>query len=160
AQYDQFFVNSNQTIYSAFFSGNTKAYMALLSGGVGGEYTMGRRTDIFNAFARAGINGNVIHGSVDLGTEMNTVVYSEFRLGAEGEIGGRLNFSGTPLAVELGLDYTNANLTGKSYAAPTVQPPYPLSSRTLNDGANPNDPNDQSRTIDFVSLRIGAVVRM
>ncbi|HET7153439.1 MAG TPA: hypothetical protein VFJ29_06705, partial [Candidatus Kapabacteria bacterium] len=131
-----------------------------LTGDIGGEYTLGRYTDLFNAFARVGVNGNVIHGSVDLGTEMNTLVYSEFRLGAEGEIGGRLNFAGTPLAAEIGLDYTNANLIGKSYSAPGAQPPYPLHSRTLNDGANPNDPNDQSRTIDFLSLRIGAVVRM
>lgn len=120
----------------------------------GAEYTLGDYKQLWNTFGRAGINFNLIMGEVTYWGN-STEVDPEGRIGFEAEFGGRLNIPSTPLALELAANYTNANLIGKSYSKPLAVPPDELSARNLNDGKNPDNPNDDNKTISYLSLRVG-----
>ncbi len=156
-QYHQFYANDQQTP-------ETKAYMAVLCNIFGAGYTLGNRYDLFNAFANAGIAFNDIHGSIDYlintNSGMNTAIPATLRLGFVGEVGAGYNLPETMVGFHVSVGYTDANFIGKDYTAPNAMPPAPLPSRSLNDGANPNNPDDQSRTIAFISLRFGLTIWM
>jgi hypothetical protein len=74
------------------------------------------------------------------------------------EIGERYHFPRLPFGIEASINYTNVNLFGKSYTAPiyTRGAVFSAPNNSINDGKNPNDPNDSSRIIDYLSLRLGA----
>lgn len=131
-----------------------KAWMLASGLTAGGEYTLGNIDDVWNTFARAGVSFNLIMGEVT-NWGFKTEIKPESRIGFETEFGGRLNIPSTPLALELSANYTNANLFGKSYKKPSAMPPTVIKERKLNDGRNPDNPNDENKTIDFLSLRFG-----
>ncbi|OGU12105.1 MAG: hypothetical protein A2X61_09835 [Ignavibacteria bacterium GWB2_35_12] len=144
-----FFLNSD----ASYLSTSAFASITLFVWSLGCEYTLGLPADLLNIFGRLGINTSTIAGNVHYFTE--TDVIPTQRLGFETEIGGRLNIPETPLAVELITNYSNINLIGKSYTKPASQPRLYLPERELNDGKNPDNPNDKDRTIDFLSIKLG-----
>jgi hypothetical protein len=120
----------------------------------GAEYTLGTITDTWNAFGRAGLNSSWISGRTEY-FGYDTRITPTIRFGFEGDIGGRWNIPRTPLSVEGAIGYAQINLIGKDYEAPAAQPPRVLSERALNDAADPNNPEDESKTIDYLSFRLG-----
>lgn len=133
--------------------------MLVIGTQIGAEYNFFPRTETINLFARGGINVNLIGGLVQydyfFGLHQTDVPFS-IRLGFDIEPGLRFLIPSTPIALELSGNYYHANLIGKSYTRPAVQPVSPLSERGLNDGTNPDNPNDVSRTIDFFQIKLGA----
>ena len=127
------------------------AQMSIISVSVGGEaLLLGRYTDHWNTFGRLGVALNMI-GAVVSYEYGNTVIPFEPRFGMDAELGERVTFNlFGPQSVEISVLYRNANLLGKSFTQPTT-----MAGRTLNDGRNPDDPNDSHRTIAFFSLRLG-----
>ncbi|TAL67029.1 MAG: hypothetical protein EPN82_15770 [Bacteroidetes bacterium] len=144
-----FYLNSD----ASYLSIPAHASMTLFVWSLGCEYTLGLPSDLLNFIGRLGINTSTVAGHIDY--FMETDVIPTQRLGFETEIGSRLNIPGTPLAVELLTNYSNINLIGKSYTKPATLPRLYLPERELNDGKNPDDPNDKDRTIDFLSIRLG-----
>lgn len=135
-----------------FFSEN-KALMNIMSFTPGIEYTYGETSQLWNVFGRLGLNFNIIWGKTEY--FIITEVIPTFRLGGELELGGRLNIPSTPLAIELSAAYVNANLIGKSYTRFSERPPQELDKRELNDGKNPDNPDDVNRNIGFITLKAG-----
>ncbi|MDP4219338.1 MAG: hypothetical protein Q8916_04885 [Bacteroidota bacterium] len=121
---------------------------------LGAEYCLGEPSERLNAFGYLGIALSYITGDVNYFGNHVEIIPS-FRGGVDLGIGGRWNWSFAPLALELTLSYFNANLIGKSYEAPAAEPPNQILERALNDGKNPNDSNDASRSISYLSLRLG-----
>ncbi len=147
------FINSEQD------NNHDQAFMAVWGVNLGVEYSLLPRWNTWNVFGRASISTQFIHGFTDydfgLGV-FRTNVPTAGRLGAEAELGGRFVIPSTPVALELSGGYLNANLLGKSYTKPPAVPNDDLYERQLNDGKNPDNPDDNSRTIDFLSIRLGA----
>jgi len=149
-----FFSVSDPAVFSN--SDNNSFSILIATWTLGAEYTLGDPSDLFNAFGRVGLDANLISGSILYNYYFSTAITDAFRFGYEAEIGGRYNIPATPLAIEASVDYTDANLLGKNYVAPaTLNNSNILRERALNDGANPNDPSDQSRTINDLSFRLG-----
>lgn len=138
---------------------NDQIFMMIIGTQMGAEYNFLPRGETINFFARGGLNINFIGGIVDydyfFGLYEARVPFA-LRLGFDVEPGIRFLIPSTPIALELSGNYYHANLIGKSYTKPAVQPNSPLSERELNDGANPDNPNDVSRTIDFFQIKLGA----
>lgn len=135
------------------------AFMAVWGVNMGAEYSLLPRWSTLNVFGRASIGASFIHGFTDYDFGFGifrTKVPVAGRLGVEGEIGGRFVIPSSAIALEVSGAYLNANLLGKSYTKPPAVPNDDLYERQLNDGANPDNPNDNSRTIDFLSIRLGA----
>jgi hypothetical protein len=151
------------SFFTDIFSGSY-ARMYLWTATVGTEYALGDFADSWNAFGRAGINASLIDGRLHYNSlffgVFDTFTNTALRFGFEGEIGGRYNLQSFPLTLETSVGYTNANLIGKSFEQPATRPPYTIDSTDLNDGANPNNPDQGAKTIDFVSLRLGIRVRL
>jgi len=124
---------------------------------LGAEYTFGEPSERLNAFGRFGIGFSLFSGNVNY-SNSHVDLAATFRGGVDLGIGGRWNWSFAPLAIEASVSYYNANLVGKSYQAPDATPPSQILERALNDGKNPNDPNDVSRTIAYLSFRLGGRV--
>ncbi len=159
----------NLVTFIARDAGGQQARLSILTFSAAGEYALGGARDIWNTFVRAGINLSLIGGDiryvdtirldpplplrvpVDIRTEVPTAT----RLGIQTEFGGRVNLPGWPLSVEASAIYTNANLIGRSYTPARKGGNIGLAERGLNDGADPDNPLDRSRTIDFLSLRGG-----
>ncbi len=91
---------------------------------------------------------------------MVTEVNPAFRIGGEFEIGCRLNIPDSKLSVEISSVLVATNVIGKSYNKFDISPPWPLNSRDLNDGKNPDNNNDAERNITFISLRLGVRYRL
>src|SRR5207244_1728421 len=80
---------------------------------------------------------------------------AEGRLGIELEVGERYHFTHSAFGIEASLNYTNVNFFGKSYAPPDFRGSiFNTATNSINDGKNPNDPNDSPRVIDYISIRI------
>jgi hypothetical protein len=120
----------------------------------GAEYTIGEASEPLNAFARAALALSLIGGQVNY-FDYKTEIPAVFRGGIDVGVGGRWNWSFAPLALEGAVSYLNANLIGKNYEAPVASPPSTLRERALNDAANPNDPNDNTRMIAYLSFQLG-----
>lgn len=155
---DLFLGFNGNFIGSAESSNNNKAFLALWGINIGVEYSLLPRWNTWNAFARGSVSAQFLGGFTDydnfFGT-FRTKVPLAGRIGVEGELGGRFIIPSTPVGLELSCGYLNANLLGKSYTKPAVEPNAALYERQLNDGANPDNPNDNNRTIDFLSIRFG-----
>jgi len=132
--------------------------MAVWGVNFGAEYSLLPRWNTLNVYGRAGVSAQFITGftNYSYGFGMfRTNVPVAGRLGIEAELGGRWLIPSTPIALELSGGYVYANLIGKSYENPMTIPKNDLYERQLNDGANPNNPDDKSRIIDFASIRLG-----
>ena len=135
------------------------AFMDVNTLAVGASYTY----DLSNAFdlgAEAGINGSLIGGHIAYNTFFyrgtTSITTPNTRFGFE--LGLRADWNPWAfLLVRAFVKYSDMNVIGKSYTPPPTSPPNPLLTRALNDGANPNNPNDKPRTIDYVlsGLAIG-----
>lgn len=135
-----------------------RAFMAVWGVNFGAEYSLLPRWNTLNVYGRAGVSAQFITGftNYSYGFGMfRTNVPVAGRLGIEAELGGRWLIPSTPIALELSRGYVYANLIGKSYENPMTIPKNDLYERQLNDGANPNNPDDKSRIIDFASIRLG-----
>ena len=128
--------------------------MNIVSFTPGIEFCIGEPTQIWNIFGRAGINFNTIFGEVNYYSSI-TRVKPAFRIGIEGEFGGRFNIPSTPISLEVSALVTNVNLIGKSYNKINAIPPQDLNERELNDGKNPDNPSDINRNISFITLKGG-----
>jgi hypothetical protein len=124
---------------------------------LGTEYTLGDPSERLNAFARIGLALSWFSGDVNYFGN-HVALTPAYRGGIDLGIGGRWNWAFAPLALEVSVSYLDANVVGKSYQAPSTAPPNQLLERSLNDGKNPNDPNDVSRTISYLSFRLGGRV--
>jgi|GEM_PF-4173855 len=157
------------TTFIAHDAGGQQARMSIRTFSLAGEYALGGTADRWNTFVRAGVNLSLIGGdiryvdtirldaplSLRIPVDIRTEVPTATRLGIQAEFGGRINLSGWPLSVEASAIYTNANLIGRSYTPARRGGNVGLAERGLNDGADPDNPSDQSRTIDFLALRGG-----
>ncbi len=138
---------------------NDQVFMMIIGTQVGAEYNFLPRNETINLFARGGFNINFIGGIVDYDYFFGVYevrVPLALRLGFDVEPGIRFLIHSTPIALELSGNYYHANLLGKSYTKPVVQPNSPLSERELNDAANPDNSNDSARAIDFFQIKLGA----
>jgi hypothetical protein len=161
------FSGSNLGLYSALhltgfltngsspgpFSGDT----ADLSAGtfsLGGTYTYDL-SQSFDILGRLGLNASLIGGLVDYSSSQ-TLISRTTRLGYE--LGAALDWKpGKIFIFSLGVGYTNLNLIGKSYTTPSQV--GMIFGRALNDGANPNNPSDSPRTIDFLTFSLSGGIR-
>lgn len=121
---------------------------------LGAEYAIGSPSERLNAFARLGLALSYFSGNVNFSGN-HVELSPTFRGGIDLGIGGRWNWSFVPLALEVSISYLNANLVGKSYQTPDAIPPHQLLQRSLNDNKNPNNPYDVSRSIAYLSFRLG-----
>lgn len=138
-----------------------KAFLFVNSTVIGAEYTLFPKYTNFNFFGSAALSLNFIGGSVEYDYffgKSETMIPAVFRLGMEGELGARYIIPTTPVAVELSGNYALTNLIGKSYTKPSAKPNASLPERELNDGANPDNPKDQGRTIDFFQIKFGVKI--
>lgn len=138
-----------------------EAFMFVNSTILGAEYTLFPKHTYLNFFGSAALSLNFIGGSVKYdyffgSSETNIPI--AFRLGVEGEIGARYILPSTPVALEFSGNYALTNIIGKSYTKPAVKPNATLPERELNDGANPDNPNDNGRTIDFFQIKLGVKI--
>jgi len=131
------------------------AFLAMVTLGIGGEYYYDITSSV-DFRGRLGVNFSRIGGNVDIGGSQITAPNTS-RLGFE--IGANLDWKPVSFLVfTLQAGYTNANLIGKSYTAPTDIGLF-LGNHELNDGANPSNPSDNPKTIDFLTLGVaGGVV--
>jgi hypothetical protein len=139
--------------------------MTILSANCGIEYTFGQTYQHWNFYGRFGLVPSIITSSNRLGGGRNTFFFSDSlrsntvdsRLGMEIELGERYHFSRMPFGIEASINYTNVNLIGKSYTKPNYSSGALFASpnNSINDGKNPNDPNDNARVIDYFQVRIG-----
>lgn len=131
-----------------------KAEMDIYSFTPGLEFCIGSPNDLWNTFIRGGVNFNIIKGFVeyDSGT---TDVLPAFRVGFEGELGGRCNIPGSSIGIEVSANYSQANYIGKSYTAHGKIFGETLNERELNDMGQTGNIYDKNRVIAFLSLRIG-----
>jgi hypothetical protein len=157
-----FFAGSYGSSYNAGHGfGGGRFTMTILSGEGGIEYTSGQTYQEWNFYGRLGLVPSVIaaqnraSGGNRFSFDSLRINSIDSRLGMEVEIGERYHFPRTPIGIEASINYTNVNFFGKSYSVPTYGAFYGRSG-SINDGKNPNDPNDSPRTIDFLSLRLGA----
>ncbi|MEO5930357.1 MAG: hypothetical protein ABIR47_10535 [Candidatus Kapaibacterium sp.] len=121
---------------------------------LGGDYCIGDQRDHWNLFLKAGGNISVFNGRTrsQLVSDMSyRVMNPAVRGGFETEIGGRYNFIGIPLAIEIGFNYTNANIVGSNFKRRSIG----LIGSELNDGANPDDPSDEKRVIATLVFKSG-----
>ncbi|MFI5264621.1 MAG: hypothetical protein ACHQM6_08910 [Candidatus Kapaibacterium sp.] len=146
------------------FRGSTSGRftMTILSTAAGIQYTLGQTYQTWNFYGRVGIVPSIISGSNRSGNG-NRFFYDSLRVnsvdsrfGMEVEFGERFRIPRWPIGIEASINYTNVNLFGKSYTAPVSPGALFGVSASINDGKNPSDANDAARTIDFLSLRIGA----
>jgi hypothetical protein len=156
------FEESGMGAYGAFGRTNffvdddegNEAQIWVWSGTLGGEYSIGTFEDRVSGYGRLGLNASMIGGRVYYHF-FTTDIESAMRLGFEAETGARLNVGVIPLSIEAAVNYTNANLVGKTFQMPTSKPGGFLEVVGPNDGTDPNDAGDGSRTIDFATLRLG-----
>lgn len=149
--------------YGFRFSSNGRYTMNIASGTAGLEYTFGQLYQHWNFFGRFGINSNIITSSFRMGNgdrfSDTTISGVGQRFGIELEVGERYNIIRTNFGIEASLNYSNVNLFGKSYTAPVISQGLFFGGRgnsgDINDGKNPSDANDNSRVIDYFSLRLG-----
>jgi hypothetical protein len=136
--------------------------MTIISTSAGIEYTLGQTYQIWNFYGRVGLAPSLIVSSNRSGNgnrffydslRMNTV---DSRFGMEVEIGERYHFPRLPFGIEASINYTNVNLFGKSYTAPTLSGALFGVTGSINDGKNPTNPSDNPRTIDYFQFRLGA----
>jgi opacity protein-like surface antigen len=159
------FLPNNIGIYAALHSTSfitsdafsDSGVMFINTASIGAKYSLDLSPAI-DVFGRVGINGSFLgghlaytYGDVDL-TTPNTRFGFELGLGADWN-------PWSILLIQAFVDYSDVNLLGKSYTAPATSPPNFLWSRALNDGANPNNPNDKPRTIDYLLSGIALGVR-
>lgn len=143
--------NAQYTTPSGIQTMSTSGTCYISTFALGCEYSMGDRTQLWNIFGRLGLNVSAIYGTVaDNIATLNVV--TNVRSGFEAEFGGRLNIPSTPLALELSANYCDYNLIGKRRIS---QSNLGLFDIDLQDSQNPQYPNIKSKTIDFLSLRIG-----
>jgi hypothetical protein len=144
------------------FSPGGRYTMSIASGTIGLEYTFGQIYQHWNFFGRLGFSSNIIAGSYRTGgpnrfsdTSVNATGQ---RFGLEIEVGERYNFRRLPFGIEASINYANVNLIGKTYTTPNLNTGslFTSASNSINDGKNPSDANDNSRVIDYFSLRLGA----
>jgi hypothetical protein len=176
-QADYRFVKSPYSIYLggyglSFRAGNGfrnapegRFTMSILSTNGGIEYTFGQTYQHWNFYGRFGLVPSIITSSNRSGKSGNNNFFSDSlrsntvdtRLGMEIEIGERYHFSRMPFGIEASINYTNVNLFGKSYTKPNYSNGALFASpnNSINDAKNPNDPNDNARVIDYLSIRIG-----
>jgi hypothetical protein len=119
----------------------------------GGEYAYGEPSDMLNLYGRLGANFNWMNGRaiVNYFVPIERPINEAIRFGGEVEVGGRVNIPTLPVSIDIGVNYTNANLLGKEFTPSSIGE----APTELNDGKNSDDPEDQPRAIDFVSLRGG-----
>ncbi len=137
--------------------------MTILSLAAGIEYTFGQTYQTWNFYGRIGIVPTTINTSNRTGNgnrfsfDSLRINATEARTGLEIEVGERYHFHRLPFGIEASVNYTNANLIGKSYSAPVYQTGFfgRGQNGSINDGKNPNDTSDNPRTIDYLSLRVG-----
>ncbi len=112
----------------------------------------------FDFVVQGGINGSLLGGQVVYEGWKTKITSPNYRFGLEAGLGidwyPRNDFFMRPFA-----DYADLNLIGKSYTSPGTSPPYLLATRALNDGANPANPNDHARTIDYLLIGVALGVR-
>jgi hypothetical protein len=138
-----------------------KAFLFFYSTILGTEYTLFPKHTHLNFFGSAALSLNFIGGNVEYDYffgNSETMIPAVFRLGVEGELGARYIIPSTPVAVELSGNYALTNLIGKSYTKPSAKPNATLPERELNDGANPDNPNDNVRTIDLFQIKLGVKI--
>jgi hypothetical protein len=135
---------------TTFYEG---ASMIVNTFGLGAEYSLGTPAEPLNTFGRGSLLISTILGSVEY-YNSQTDLTPAVRFGTSVAIGERWNTSFAPLALEAAVDYTHANLIGKSYSAPSVSPPAYLKERALNDASNPSDPKDSPRAISYVGFEL------
>jgi hypothetical protein len=148
---------------SGFRNSTTGRFTMTIFSTTGGlQYTFGQTYQRWNFYGRIGFAPTVIASSNRSGNgnrsffdslRLNTV---DSRVGMEIEIGERYHFPRLPIGIEASINYTNANLFGKSYTDPATFGALFGAGDSINDGKNPNDPTDNARTIDFLSIRFGA----
>jgi len=134
--------------------------MTVLSTSGGIEYTFGQLYQSWNFYGRIGIVSSTIgisnRGSSDRFSDSLRLSGSDSRIGIEIEVGERYHFPRSAIGIEASINYTNVNLFGKSYTDPANAGGLFSRGSFINDGKNPDDANDTPRTIDFLSLRVGA----
>lgn len=146
---------SNET--SEFY--DATADLTRIGAEVGMSATLLRIGTGLDLVARAGLQANVYTGEiiVDYGAfgRYTTTVNPAFRLGANVQAGLAYTFKDSPLTIDLMGGYANGNLVGKSFTKPSASPNQELVEIELNDGTNPDDPNDTPRVISLWSVKLG-----
>lgn len=146
-------------LYNSVILDNHNNYVSILdvSWALGLEYAFSIIDSSLKCFGRAGITSNVIVGSINYQYYYYTNIKPAVRFGFELETGLDWVVPGTPLSLELSVGYANTNLIGKNYTEPaTLRNSNILHEVTLNDGNSDKYPQNTSKTLDFVWLRIGA----
>ena len=163
------FAGVQRSIFIGYGTNGGQAKLRLWTVTLGGEYSFGDALDRWNGFGRGGINGSLFDGRIIHPGDPpfhswipgpTTLVDRAVRYGNEAEAGARYNLKFSPVSIEASVNYTNANLIGKEYQAPQASRLEWSSTTSLNDGADPLDPADRPRTIDYVTLRVGVRIRL
>jgi len=162
-----YYLGASETSFNAGYgfrnSPGGRFSMSILSSDLGIEYTFGQTYQTWNFYGRLGIVPSIITGS-NRSSNGNRFVYDSLRsnsvdsrIGMELEIGERYHLFRLPFGIEASVNYSNVNLFGKSYTKPVYGTGslFTTQNNSINDGKNPNVPNDNSRIIDYLSLRLG-----
>lgn len=140
------------------FSAEGRFSMALFSVLAGIEYTTGEPYQHWNFTGRIAVGPTIIATSYRSSRSSFTRFTdnaSGARIGIEIGVSQRYHFIRTPIGIEAGITYMNANLIGRSYVPTSSGGSLFGAAPSINDGKNPDDAKDNSRTIDFLALKIG-----
>lgn len=141
---------------------NATADLTRIGGEIGLSAVIWPIASGLDLIGRAGLQLNVYSGEIVVsygafGT-YTTTVNPAFRLGANIQAGLSYTVPRSPLTIDIMGGYANGNLIGKSFTKPTATPNDDLNEIELNDGVNPDDPNDEPRVISLWSARLGVAL--
>jgi len=151
------YTSARLTPFTTSNSAGDSAELAIGSISLGAQYSYDISPSL-DVFGKAGINGSQIVGQLIYYFGTVNVPTPNDRYGFELGLGADWN-PWSILLLRIFADYSDVNAIGKSYTAPAASPPYFILSRALNDGVNPNNPNDKPRTIDYLLIGIAFGVR-
>jgi hypothetical protein len=146
-------------------SNDESATFSLASIRVGTEYALGTPRDLVNVFGRVGVNASIIEGRLTFRDSLlsNDVLginfHNAIRAGFHAEIGGRFNIPGSKFSIEATATYFNSNLIVRNADYLMSRDDFSDDIFTeLNDGDDPVDTTDASKTIDYIALRLGLLI--
>lgn len=147
------------TVFSPFHDPlNVKVNLSgqIIALGAGFEYGIFSRSQI-KPYVGSDAALSILSGKAEnlpYGISSNVKVKSALRFGVGVGSGCQVDFPSWPFAVEVEAKYRLANLLGKQYHTPVF---VSHSARHLNDGKDPNDPTDGTRSINYISVYAGLV---
>ncbi len=155
-------LSDNSTIPVTTLSGivNSKYTNSLkvLSVGIGAEYNV-LPLPIVKPYISGSLNMNFFSGNAKYDNNIipEANLNSTNRIGLALGIGTLVEIPFFPLSFDIEAKYNFANLTGKEFSSNTQNGFGGIpqtSSYNLNDAANPNDPKDHDRSINFLTVML------